>query len=62
MEIVYEREAFLTFADSEHIDNRCALVLNFKLFGTEIFVPLLSLSVITIDASSSPQLCVATRH
>lgn len=27
---IYEREAFLTFADSEHIDNRCALGLNLQ--------------------------------
>lgn len=42
---IYEREAILTFADSEHIDNRCALGLNLEVIP-EIFVPLLSFSVI----------------
>lgn len=34
---IYEREAILTFADSEHIDNRCALGLNLEVIWTGDF-------------------------
>lgn len=50
---IYEREAILTFADSEHIDNRCALGLNLEVIWTGDFRSAAFLFCNYMDASSS---------
>lgn len=50
---IYERVAILTFADSEHIDNRCALGLNLEVIWTGDFRSAAFLFCNYMDASSS---------